>query len=107
MCYFYYDLECLSTALEMLESALKIYLGFTDENNVKLQKYYLLLSQMNVRNYSISNAVNYYEKYYHLMKISYKDCKEGSSEDKLLKSNEKILEGMKLTETQLEKAFTA
>jgi predicted O-linked N-acetylglucosamine transferase (SPINDLY family) len=71
-----------------------------DELDIKMNKYFMMASQLSLKNYNINSSVSYYEKYVKCIKKAYSGIKE---EEKFLQSAEKILEGLKLAADELKK----
>ena len=85
-----------STAIELMESSLKVSLNCTEEIDTNLSKIYLILSDLNLKLYNIIPAINYYEKY--------ANCLTKSSTNKeVIDNTEKVLEGLKKANDELKK----
>lgn len=67
---------------------------------MKMNKFYLLASQLNLRNYNINNAISFYEKYSKCIKKAYEGNK---NEEKFIENTDKILEGLKQASDELKK----
>ncbi len=65
-----------------------------------MNRFYLLASQLNLKNYNINNAISYYEKYSKCIKKAYEGNK---NEEKFIESCDKILEGLKQASDELKK----
>jgi hypothetical protein len=65
-----------------------------------MSKFYLLASQLNLKNYNINNSIVYYEKYF---KCTKKAATGNPEDDKFVQSTEKILDGLKLAAEELKK----
>lgn len=100
LAYFFIDLDCTTNALELIDYAMKISLEYTDELDIKMNKSYLIASQLNLKNYNINNSIMYYEKYCKCIKKAYSNNNE---EAKFVQNTEKILEGLKLASDELKK----
>lgn len=98
---YYIDLDCIPNGLELTESSLKISLNFLDENDIKLNRYYLLLAQLNIKNYNINQAIYYFEKYTIVMKQLSPNAT--TDEDNDISGLEKVLDGLKKTNEELKK----
>lgn len=101
MASYYIDLDCIPNGLELTESSLKISLNFLDENDIKLNRYYLLLTQLNIKNYNINQSIYYFEKYTTVMKQIYSNST--NDDDKFISGLEKVLDGLKTTSEELKK----
>ena len=72
-----------------------------DEDNSRLSKLYLVLSQISIKNYNIKDAISNYEKYINCARKAYPE--NSPEEDKLIKSLETVLNGMKNVADELKK----
>ena len=98
--YYYYDLEFFPTAAELIENSIKVSLQNLDENDARLNKNFLALSEIYLKAYNINNAIVNYEKSIACFKnIKSKDPQN----DKYLKYHEETLEGMKQVSEELKK----
>lgn len=97
--YFLLDFDCLSYAEELLKSSLAINISHMDENNPKLSKSYMVLSQLNIKNYNIKDAITNYEKYINCAK---KIFPEKTAEEEV-KNLEIVLTGLKNIAEDLKK----
>lgn len=98
--YFFVDLDCTANALELIDSAIKISLEFCEELDIKMNKFYLIASQLSLKNYNINNSISYYEKYCKCIKKAYSN---NNDDLKFVQNTEKILEGLKLASEELKK----
>lgn len=84
----------------MIENAIKVSLHNLDENDGKLNRNFLALSEIYLKSYNISNAIVNYEKSI----ACFKNMKnKDPSTEKYLKYHEDILEGMKQVSDELKK----
>ena len=79
---------------------MKISLNFNEEDNVKMNKYYILIYNLYLRSYNINSAIQYYEKYAKCMK---KMNSTNSEYEKYSKNIDKVLEGLKSASEELKK----
>ncbi len=100
MVYILLDVECFPNALELLEQSMKINLLVNEEFGLKMNRFYLLASHLNLRNYNINNAILYYEKYSKCIKLAYSGNK---NDDKFIENIDKVLEGLKTAGEELKK----
>jgi hypothetical protein len=61
------------------------------------------MSQLNLKNYNITNSVTFYEKYVNTMKLAYNNNTNSKIEDPFVPSIEKILLGLKQAAEELKK----
>lgn len=84
----------------MIENAIKVSLHNLDENDGKLNRNFLALSEIYLKSYNIGNAIVNYEKSI----ACFKNMKnKDPSTEKYLKYHEDILEGMKQVSDELKK----
>lgn len=84
----------------MIENAIKVSLHNFDENDGRLNRNFLALSEIYLKSYNISNAIVNYEKSI----ACFKNMKnKDPSTEKYLKYHEDILEGMKQVSEELKK----
>lgn len=84
----------------MIENAIKVSLHNLDENDGRLNRNFLALSEIYLKSYNISNAIVNYEKSI----ACFKNMKnKDPSTEKYLKYHEDILEGMKQVSEELKK----
>lgn len=79
---------------------MKINLLLNEEFGIKMNRFYLLASHLNLRNYNINNAISYYEKYSKCIKQASSGNK---NDDKFIENIDKVLEGLKTAAEELKK----
>lgn len=115
------ELDLLPNAIDLKENCIKILTSVYDEDDGRLERFYVAISQLYIKNYSLGPAITYYEKYIKCYKRYYdtlikeeknkldkkKDEKvEESQKENREKENEKQTQDIEKLEKQTQKNLT-